>query len=51
MLKFIKSISLDERKVHSNNEQYHTRILIIQKYIEKPLYTIKVNLILDYGYY
>ena len=37
VLKFIKAISIGGCKIHSNDEQYHTSIVIIQKYIEKPL--------------
>ena len=37
VMKFIKSLSIGECKVYSNNDKYHSSIVIIQKYIEKPL--------------
>ena len=37
VLKFIKSLSVGECKVYSNNDKYNSSIIIIQKYIERPL--------------
>ena len=37
VLKFIKSLLVGECKVYSNNDKYNSSIIIIQKYIERPL--------------
>ena len=37
VLRFVKSLSVGECKVYSNNDRYNSSIIIIQKYIERPL--------------